>query len=163
MALRVAIVLVWSISWAAFGWWLFDPESGIVRGPTFWFDNRRAESTVTVTGLGALLGGLGGVAAITFRRYPWSALGLAVVVGVLVAGGAQVVHELRYPVYSALYESRDTRLSPWESGVRSGLRGGALGIAVGVLLMLIGELATRRERSQPQAEPNRALHTDPAT
>jgi hypothetical protein len=143
---------------------LFDPESHIVRGPTFTWDNRKAESTATVTGLGAVLGGLGGVAAITFRRYPWSALGLAVVVGVLVAGGAQVVHERQYPVYSPLYEQRDAPPhSPWEGGVRSGLRGGAVGVAVGVLLMLVGELATRREqRSQPQAEPNRAQHTDPA-
>src|SRR4051794_29983652 len=41
---RLSAVGIWSVGWALVSVWLFDPESHWVRGPIFFFDNRRAES-----------------------------------------------------------------------------------------------------------------------
>lgn len=144
MKLRVAMVGFWSVSWVLLSCWLFDPESHITRGPTFFLDNRLAESTRTAVALGALLGGLGGMVALTaVRSSPWWVLVVAILVGALVSGGSQVIHEWRYPVYGPPGQPAQPA---WVGGAAVAWFGAVVGVPVGLLLMAVGEAASRRER-----------------
>jgi hypothetical protein len=145
MKFRVATVGLWSVSWAVLGWWLFDPESHINRGPSFILDNRRAESACTAMTLGALVGGLGGIiATIAIRSNPWRVWVVAIFVGALSAGGAEGIHQSRYPIYDG--PPWNPPQPVWKGSVYGILSGSLVAIPVGLILMGFGEIVTRRER-----------------
>jgi hypothetical protein len=159
---RLVVAGVWSVSWAALGYWQFDPETHIARGPTFRYvgndpagieaDRRREiESTLTGVAVGAVIGGLGGlIVAPAARSRPWWFLVAAIAVGALVGGTSQTLHEWRYPIYAGPVEQWQ---SPWKGAAAFALSGAALGALAGVLLMAVGEGVNRLMRKSRPHDP----------
>jgi hypothetical protein len=126
MKFRIAVAGIWSVSWALLGCWLFDPESHLTRGPTFFVDNRVAESTWTAVALGALCGGLGGVVALTAARSRswWVAVDSRVALpGVRPTGAAAAATPC--------------------GGAAFALFGAVVGVPAGLLLLIVAEVANR--------------------
>jgi len=141
-ALRVATVAAWAVGWALLATWLFDPEPYVVRGPAFSVDNRVAEGRMTAAGLGALVGGLGGILALAAGRdSPWRILPVAILVGATVAGAAELVQELRYPLYGP---PGSPPASPWIGAGWSAVLGAVVGLPAGIGFMAWGQFVQGR-------------------
>lgn len=144
MIFRVAVVGVWAAAWALLGYGVLDPETLARGGRPDQFDDRAVASIRTVVPIGAIVGGAGGIlAVVAARSKPYRALGVAVLVGVVVAGASQAIHGARHPPAA---HTPAAAAPGWANVVSHALFGAAIGAGAGVPLMGAVEVATRGAR-----------------